>query len=119
MINHPLDPQSEWHLKCHLNGNCHVYYSNVRTILTVDKAGRIVLPKPIGDALQIVSGDSLEPESSEDGIMLRPARGTAQIRKKQGVWILHGGAPLSPTAVKDTVGRVRSERERRFLGKPQ
>ncbi len=41
--------------------------------LTIDKAGRVVLPKPVRDALQISPGDSLELESSEDHIVLRPA----------------------------------------------
>ncbi len=45
--------------------------------LTIDKAGRVVLPKPVRDALQISPGDSLELESSEDHIVLRPARGRA------------------------------------------
>jgi AbrB family looped-hinge helix DNA binding protein len=33
--------------------------------LTVDKAGRVVLPKPVRDELQLSPGDSLELESSE------------------------------------------------------
>ena len=52
--------------------------------LTIDKAGRVVLPKPVRDALQISPGDSLELESSEDHIVLRPARGRARMYKKQG-----------------------------------
>ncbi|MGH9550162.1 MAG: AbrB/MazE/SpoVT family DNA-binding domain-containing protein, partial [Terriglobales bacterium] len=49
----------------------------MNTTLTIDKAGRIVLPKPVREALQISPGDSLELESSEDQILLRPARGRA------------------------------------------
>jgi AbrB family looped-hinge helix DNA binding protein len=87
------------------------------TTLTIDKAGRVVLPKPVRDALQISPGDSLELESSEDRIVLRPARGAARVYKKQGAWVLHGGAPLSPNVVDDTLRRVRRERERAILGK--
>lgn len=85
--------------------------------LTIDKAGRVVLPKPVRDALQISPGDSLELESSEDHIILRPAKGRARMYKKQGVWVLHGDAPLPASAVEDTIRKVRRERERAILGK--
>jgi AbrB family looped-hinge helix DNA binding protein len=85
--------------------------------LTIDKAGRIVLPKPVRDALQIGPGDSLELESSEDHIILRPAKGRARMYKKQGVWVLHGDTPLPASAVEDTIRKVRRERERAILGK--
>ena len=87
------------------------------TTLTLDKAGRLVLPKPVRDELQLAPGDSLELESSEDAIILRPARGKAKMYKKQGVWVLHGGAPLSHDVVERTIRRVRRERERQVLGK--
>jgi len=87
------------------------------TTLTLDKAGRVVLPKPVRDELQLGPGDSLELESSEDRIVLRPARGKARMYKKQGVWVLHGGTPLAADVVEKTLRQVRRERERRILGK--
>jgi AbrB family looped-hinge helix DNA binding protein len=89
----------------------------MNAILTIDKAGRVVLPKPIRDALQINPGDSLELESQDDQIILRPARGKARMYKKQGMWVLHGETSLPPDVVEDTVRRVRRERERAILGK--
>jgi AbrB family looped-hinge helix DNA binding protein len=89
----------------------------MNTTLTMDKAGRVVLPKPVRDELQLSPGDSLELESSEEGITLRPARGNARIYKKQGVWVMHGGAPLSEDVVAKTMRQIRREREQRFLGK--
>src|SRR5438093_12835447 len=58
------------------------------TTLTLDKTGRLVLPKPVRDELQLRPGDSLELESSEERIVLRPARGNARMRKKHtlGMW---------------------------------
>lgn len=87
------------------------------TTLTLDKAGRVVLPKPVRDELQLGPGDSLELESSEDRIVLRPARGKGRMYKKQGVWVFHGGAPLAADAVEKTIRRVRREREQQILGK--
>jgi AbrB family looped-hinge helix DNA binding protein len=87
--------------------------------LTIDKAGRVVLPKPRRDALHISPGDSLELESSEDRIILRPATGKGRIYKKQGMWVFgsSAGVPLSAAAVNRTIGRVRAERDRHVLGK--
>jgi AbrB family looped-hinge helix DNA binding protein len=86
------------------------------TTLTIDKAGRIVLPKPVRDELQLSPGDSLEIESSEDRVVLRPVRGGGRIYKKQGVWVMHSGAPLSQEVVEKTIRQVRREREQGFLG---
>ena len=87
------------------------------TTLTIDKAGRIVLPKPVRDELQLSAGDSLEIESSEDRVILRPVRGNGRIYKKQGVWVFDSGEPLGADVVNKTLRRVREERDRRNLGK--
>jgi AbrB family looped-hinge helix DNA binding protein len=85
--------------------------------LTVDKAGRVVLPKPVRDELQLHPGDSLELESSEDRIVLRPVRGKGPLRKKQGVWVFRSGQPLSLETVNQTLAAVRRERDRDNLGR--
>jgi AbrB family looped-hinge helix DNA binding protein len=87
------------------------------TTLTVDKAGRVVLPKPVREELQLAPGDFLELESSEDRIILRPARGNGRMYKKQGVWVFDSGVPMSTATVNKTIRRVREERDRRNLGK--
>jgi AbrB family looped-hinge helix DNA binding protein len=87
------------------------------TTLTIDKAGRIVLPKPVRDELQLSPGDSLEVESSDDRVILRPVRGNGRIYKKQGVWVFDAGEPLDVETVNKTLRQVREERDRRNLGK--
>jgi AbrB family looped-hinge helix DNA binding protein len=87
------------------------------TTLTIDKAGRIVLPKPVRDELQLSPGDSLEVESSDERVILRPVRGTGRIYKKHGVWVFDSGEPLEADVVNKTMRRVREERHRRNLGK--
>ena len=44
------------------------------TTLALDKAGRIVLRKAVGDELQLAPGDSLELETSGEQVTLRPLR---------------------------------------------
>ena len=53
--------------------------------VTLDKAGRIVLPKPLRQELQLAPGDILEAETSGEQITLSPLRGTSGLRKKHGV----------------------------------
>jgi AbrB family looped-hinge helix DNA binding protein len=85
--------------------------------LKVDRAGRIVLPKPLREKLQLAPGDELELESQDDRITLRPLRGTAQLRKKRGVWVFHSGEPLSASMVEETIQQIRRERDDRNLGR--
>jgi AbrB family looped-hinge helix DNA binding protein len=91
-------------------------YNAIMTIhLTLDKAGRVVLPKPVRDELQLSPGDSLELESSEQQIVLRPVRGTGPLRRKRGIWVFRTGEPLSSETVSNTVREVQRERERHNL----
>lgn len=85
--------------------------------LTIDKAGRIVLPKPLRDELRLEAGDTLELESSGEEITLRPARGSAQLRKKHGVWVFRAGEPLTQAMVDKASRQVQEEREAQNLGK--
>lgn len=78
--------------------------------ITVDRAGRVVLPKPVRDKLQLSAGDSLELESSEGQIILRPVRGTAQMRMRDGIWVFRTGQPISAASVNETIQQVRNER---------
>jgi AbrB family looped-hinge helix DNA binding protein len=91
----------------------------MRFTLIVDRAGRIKLPPPVRDVLQINPGDTLKVESSEDHITLRPIRSKGRIYKKRGIWVFHSnsGVTLSAETVNRTVKRVRAERERHILGK--
>jgi AbrB family looped-hinge helix DNA binding protein len=85
--------------------------------ITLDKAGRIILPKPVRQKLQLVAGDELELEASEDQITLRPLRGNAPLRKKQGVWVFRSGEPLPASTVQETIERVRRERDETNLAR--
>jgi AbrB family looped-hinge helix DNA binding protein len=85
--------------------------------LTLDKAGRVVLPKPMRDELQVGPGDTLEIESSDGQIVLRPVRGSMPLRKKHGIWVFRTGAPLSASSVTATLREVREDRDRQNTGK--
>ena len=88
----------------------------MNTRLVVDKAGRIVIPKPLRKELQLEPGDTLELESGGEQITLRPARGTGPTRNEHGIWVLHTGEPLPASATDDLLRQIREERDLSNLG---
>lgn len=93
-------------------------YNAIMTVrLTLDKTGRIVLPKPLRQELQLAPGDILEAEISGEQITLRPVRGNAPLRKKHGIWVYRAGEPLSDALVQETLRQVRRDRDEENLGK--
>jgi AbrB family looped-hinge helix DNA binding protein len=102
-----------WQIPCY-----NAIMSSKHTV-DMDKAGRIVLPKPLRDELQLEPGVTLEIESSGEEFTLRPVRGRTPLRKKQGVWVFRSGEPLSSDEVEKTLRRVRNERHRNALGEEE
>lgn len=85
--------------------------------LIIDKAGRVVIPKPLREQLDLEPGDALEMENTGEQITLRPVRGTGPLTKEHGVWVFHTGQPL-PAAVTDRMlQQIREERDLANLGK--
>jgi AbrB family looped-hinge helix DNA binding protein len=91
----------------------------MNTRLTIDKAGRVVIPKPLREELHLEPGDSLEIESAGEQITLRPVRGTGPLTKEQGVWVFHSGQPLPAAATDDMLQQMREERDLANLGKSE
>ena len=86
------------------------------THLTIDKAGRIVIPKSLREELRLEPGDSLEMESAGEAITLRPLRGTGPLVKEHGVWVFHGGQPLPAATTDEALQQLREERDLHNLG---
>ena len=85
--------------------------------LIIDKAGRVVIPKPLRDQLHLEPGDALEMESAGEQITLRPVRGTGPLAKEYGVWVFRAGRPLFASATDEMLQQVREERDLANLGK--
>jgi len=85
--------------------------------LTIDKAGRVVIPKPLREQLHLEPGDSLEMESAGEQITLRPVRGTAALKKEHGVWVFHSGQSLPASSTEDMLREIREERDTSNLGR--
>ena len=84
--------------------------------LTIDSAGRVVLPKPLRKKLDLAPGDTLEMENAGDKITLRPVRNVSPLTKEKGVWVFRTGQPLPSSAVNEVLNEIRENRDRQHLG---
>jgi AbrB family looped-hinge helix DNA binding protein len=88
----------------------------MNTHLIIDKAGRVVIPKPLRKELHLEPGDALEMESAGERITLRPVRGTGPLTKEHGVWVFHTGQALPASATAEMLQQIRGERDLANLG---
>ncbi|MEX2302935.1 MAG: AbrB/MazE/SpoVT family DNA-binding domain-containing protein [Bryobacterales bacterium] len=83
--------------------------------VTIDKAGRIVIPKGVRDALGLQAGDALDLDAAGEHIVLRPVRETMPLRQEHGIWVYRSGKPLPAGVVEETLRTLRQERELRHI----
>jgi AbrB family transcriptional regulator (stage V sporulation protein T) len=84
--------------------------------ITLDRAGRVVLPKAIRDELRLSPGDVLEVTVRGDEVTLRPRRGATPLQKERGVWVFRSGEPLAADETEETLRTIRAQRHRRNVG---
>jgi len=87
----------------------------VNTTITIDKAGRLVLPKAIRELLRIGAGDQLEVQTHDDCVLLSPVRVRPGLQKEQGIWVYGTGKPVD-ISILDVIDHVRNERAEEVLG---
>ena len=80
---------------------------------TIDKAGRVVIPKRIREAAKLQPGTELEVRLVEGVLELEPVSGSVELRK-QGHFLvaspLDKRPSLTPAEVRTTLDEVRRER---------
>jgi len=88
----------------------------MNTTVTLDRAGRTVIPKPLRDELRLEPGDSLHLDSEGTTVTLRPALSASRLTKERGVWVLRSSGAKITTAMTSKVLRDhREERDRKNL----
>ena len=65
----------------------------------IDQAGRIVLPKPIRDALGLLPGTKVDISPYGAGVQVVPAGRTARLVEEEGVLVSAGGTPVDDDVV--------------------
>ena len=61
--------------------------------IKIDKAGRIVLPKPVRERLNLREGSELVIEERSDGLTLRPVEQRSSMVQEKGLWVHLGKVP--------------------------
>jgi len=84
--------------------------------ITLDRAGRVVLPKSLRDELHLSPGDILDLTVKGEEVTLRPRRNLAPLRKKQGVWVFGIGKPMASGEAEEALRGVRAQRDRQNAG---
>jgi AbrB family looped-hinge helix DNA binding protein len=88
----------------------------MNTTVTLDKAGRVVIPKTLRDEMHLSPGDSLELESEGQSVTLRPVRSASPLRKERGVWVFHGTRKISAAITDEVLRDIRAQRDRTGRG---
>jgi AbrB family looped-hinge helix DNA binding protein len=81
--------------------------------ITIDKAGRVVLPKSFRETMRVEAGDELLIEAEGDRITLRPLRPEALLKKELGIWVYQGES--SSLSIPDLIDAEREVRARELL----
>jgi len=80
---------------------------------TLDRFGRILIPKAVRDDLGLEPGAVLHVQEQDDGIVLKPVDQSVPIQLKKGVLVFTGAATGDIT---DVLARHRDERLRGLTG---
>lgn len=91
--------------------------------VTIDKFGRIVIPKPVRDALGLSAGtklrlETMESENGDQEIALRPEREQPPfVRKGRGNVLVYTGELVDPDLdIGDFIKEQREKRTRHIAG---
>lgn len=83
----------------------------MNAIVEIDKAGRVVIPKQMRDAMGLHAGTRLRIEQDHEKLRLEPDFPEPHLERRNGVLVLVGSPPLPA----DNVNRsIEEDRERRM-----
>ena len=81
----------------------------MRAALIIDKSGRLVIPKPVRDALGLRPGDRLEFRQQGADLILSLKQPKSVLQKEKGVWVYRSGEPSS-ASIPELIDRDRRQR---------
>jgi AbrB family looped-hinge helix DNA binding protein len=88
----------------------------MNTTVTIDKAGRVVIPKTVREELRLAPGDTLTLESDGEGVTLRPMRSGSALHKEHGIWVFRSGRKLTAEETDQQLEILRQKRDRELRG---
>ncbi len=78
--------------------------------ITIDRAGRIVVPKPLRECFGLHPGTELEIEAEGDGLRLRARDSAPVFIEKDGVLVHHASGPALEIDMAAFINRERQGR---------
>ncbi len=81
--------------------------------ITLDKAGRVVIPKSLREHMHLAAGDTLQLEQEGERITLRPVRAQATLKKEHGVWVYQG--ERTDVSIPEVIDREREKHARESI----
>jgi AbrB family looped-hinge helix DNA binding protein len=87
--------------------------------VTLENAGRVVIPKTLRDELRLAPGDTLELKSEGENVTLRPIRSSSPLKKERGVWVFRTGRRMSAAAADTVLRDAREQRDHHNRGGEQ
>jgi AbrB family looped-hinge helix DNA binding protein len=81
----------------------------VKRILSIDRAGRVVLPKKIREHFHLHPGSQMEIAIGHDHLELKPLDHAPSLKQEGPLWVHQGQAQ---TALSSEIARTREERLR-------
>jgi AbrB family looped-hinge helix DNA binding protein len=82
------------------------------TVTTVDRFGRVVIPKETRDHFGLAPGTAVTVVDAEEGVLLKPGAPEAPLAARGGVLVFSGRTTADPEA---QIRRTREERVRSLL----
>jgi len=86
------------------------------TIVEIDKAGRIVVPKKLRDALHLTPGTRLKVERNGESLVLEQDLPEPRMEIVDGLWVMTGGPKLTIESVNSLIDEQRERRMRYVAG---
>ena len=91
------------------------YYAIMTVTVTLDRAGRLVIPKAVRRQLRLEPGDALALESQTDQLTLKPIRPAVGLKKECGVWV-YRSEQAQKFSASELVEQDREKRIRDLMG---
>jgi AbrB family looped-hinge helix DNA binding protein len=87
----------------------------MNTIIKIDRAGRIVVPKKFRDALRLKPGTRLKIERSGEQLVLEQDFPEPRLERRDGILVLVGGPPVTVEDVNEAIRQGYEERHKRIM----